>query len=79
MAAASGDGIAGAAVMLVFGLGTVPAFAVLAAASHRAAGPLRRYLPLVTAAALVVVGAMTLLGRLPVAGTPLHHGMPGMR
>ena len=77
MAAASGDWLTGASVMLVFGLGTLPAFALLAVASRRAVGPVRRYLPMVTAAALVVVGAITMLGRMPV-GHAMHHVMPGM-
>jgi sulfite exporter TauE/SafE len=63
MAAATGGPLAGAALMLVFWAGTLPAFALLGVIMQRAAGPLRRHLPLVTGAALIVVGAVTMLGR----------------
>jgi hypothetical protein len=63
MAAATGGPLTGAGLMLVFWAGTLPAFALLGVLMQRAAGPLRRHLPLVTGAALIVVGAATMLGR----------------
>ena len=65
MAAAAGGPLAGAALMLVFWAGTLPAFALLGMLMQRAAGPLRRHLPLVTGAALIIVGAATMFGRGP--------------
>jgi len=70
MAAATGGSLTGAGLMLVFWAGTLPAFALLGVLMQRAAGPLRRHLPLVTGAALIVVGAVTMLGR---GLNPHHH------
>lgn len=72
----------GALVMVVFWLGTVPVMAGLGLAAQAALGPLRRRLPIVTAAALVVIGLFTMAGRmglpspLPVADCcrPQHAG-----
>jgi len=69
MAASTGGPLPGAGLMTVFWAGTLPAFALLGALVQRSAGPLRRHLPLVTGAALIVVGAATMLGR----GLHAHH------
>jgi len=69
MAASTGGPLTGAGLMTVFWAGTLPAFALLGVLMQRAAGPLRRHLPLVTGAALMVVGAATMLGR----GLHAHH------
>lgn len=70
-AAATGDAARGALVMLVFWAGTAPALAGLAAVARRALGPLERRLPLVTAAVLVVIGLLTVAGRIgPLASPP---------
>jgi len=64
-AAATGSALAGAAQMSVFWAGTLPAFAALGLLAQRASGALRRHLPAVTGAALVILGVITLLGRGP--------------
>lgn len=63
-AAATGDATNGALVMLAFWAGTLPALAGVALLARRALGPLERKLPLVTAAALVVIGLLTVAGRI---------------
>jgi hypothetical protein len=63
-AAATGSAIHGGFVMAAFWLGTVPVMAGLGLLAQRALGPLRRRLPFVTAAALVVVGLLTVAGRI---------------
>ena len=76
-AAGTGSVPAATAVMGAFWLGTVPVLAGLGLASQRAFGPLRRHLPAITAAALMIIGLLTLTGRLGRAGlesrTPVVH------
>ena len=76
-AAGTGSVPAAMAVMGAFWLGTVPVLAGLGLASQRAFGPLRRHLPAITAAALVIIGLLTITGRLGRAGqagrTPVVH------
>ncbi len=60
----------GALVMAVFWLGTVPMMAGLGLALQRLSGPLRQRLPVVTAAVLVVIGLLTVAGRLGGLGAP---------
>lgn len=55
-AAGTGAPASGAAVMALFWAGTLPALVAVGAAARRVAGPLRRRLPLVTAAIVLVVG-----------------------
>jgi len=62
-AGATGDTIAGALAMAVFWSGTLPVMASLGAGVQALAGPLRRHLPKVTAATLIVVGAVTIVAR----------------
>ncbi len=69
-AAATGRVSGGALVMAAFWLGTVPALLGLGAGVQRLAEPLRRRLPALTAAALIVVGLLTLTGRLGVDRLP---------
>lgn len=59
----------GALVMAAFWAGTVPVLAGLGVAVQRASGPLRRRMPVVTAAVLVLIGLLTAMGRL---GPGLH-------
>lgn len=63
-AAATGAPLNGALVMLAFWAGTTPALAGVALLARGALGPLERRLPLVTAAALVVIGLLTVAGRI---------------
>jgi uncharacterized protein len=60
----------GALVMLAFWAGTVPIMAGLGLTLQMALGPLRRRLPAVTALALVVLGLLTMAGRVGLP-TPL--------
>lgn len=74
-AAGTGSASAGMLVMATFWLGTVPVMAAVGLAAQRALGPFRRRLPVVTAAALVVIGLLTIAGRLSVpAGIAAHVG-----
>ncbi|HEY6195117.1 MAG TPA: sulfite exporter TauE/SafE family protein [Candidatus Eisenbacteria bacterium] len=72
--------LSGALVMAVFWLGTLPVMAGLGLAAQGAFGPLRRRLPVLTAALLVVFGLLTVAGKfrpMPIG----HRGMsdmPGM-
>lgn len=69
--------LAGAAVMGLFWLGTLPVMAGLGLAAQTAFGPLRRRLPMLTAALLVVCGLLTVAGKfrpMPM----MHHALPGM-
>ena len=76
-AAGTGSVPAALAVMGAFWLGTVPMLAGLGLAAQRAFGPLRRHLPAVTAAALMVIGLLTITGRMPhprpAGATPPAH------
>ena len=69
-AAATASPLRGALVMAVFWAGTVPIMAGLGLAAQSLLGPLRRRLPVVTAAGLVVLGLLTMAGRLGLP-TPL--------
>jgi sulfite exporter TauE/SafE len=79
VATAAGTGSVSAAVMVMaaFWLGTVPMLAGLGLASRRALGPLRRQLPAVTAALLLIIGLLTITGRLhrpaSAGGVPAAH------
>jgi sulfite exporter TauE/SafE len=66
VATAAGTGSVAAAtmVMAAFWLGTLPMMAAIGLTAQRALGPLRRGLPVVTAAVLVVLGLLTITGRI---------------
>jgi len=53
-----------ALVMALFWTGTLPVMVALGAGLQRVAGPLRSRLPLVTASAVVVIGLLSITGRL---------------
>ncbi len=71
-AAGTGSPTSGALVMAAFWLGTVPVMAAMGLAAQRALGPLRRRLPVLTAAALLVLGLLTIAGRVGITA----GGMP---
>ncbi|MFN8574188.1 MAG: sulfite exporter TauE/SafE family protein [Gemmatimonadaceae bacterium] len=74
VATAAGTGHVAAAlgVMVVFWMGTLPVMVGLGIGAQKAFGPLRRRLPALSAAAVMVLGLLSLTGR-------LHPpGMPGM-
>lgn len=58
----------GALTMAVFWAGTVPILLAVGVGVQRLAGPLARHVPVVTALALVVVGAFAIFGRLSAPG-----------
>lgn len=72
-AAGTGDAGSGALVMAAFWLGTVPVLAGIGIAAQRAFGPLRRRLPLLTAALLVVLGIATIGGHFHAATAKGGH------
>jgi sulfite exporter TauE/SafE len=77
LAAGTSGALAGAATMAVFWLGTLPMMAGLGLAAQGAFGPLRRRLPVLTAALLLGVGLFTVANKLrPMP--PMAHHMPGM-
>ena len=63
-AGGTGSPARGALVMAAFWLGTVPLLAGFGLAAQHALGPLRRRLPLVSGTALVVLGLLTIGGKL---------------
>lgn len=82
-AAAAGSAASGAVVMSVFWLGTLPMLLAVGVGVQRGAGALGRRLPVLAAGTLVVVGALTVAGRVTI--DPLHaaharhgamHAMP---
>lgn len=75
-AAASGSVLTGALVMTTFWLGTLPMMTALGVGAQQAFGPLRRHLPVVSAAVLVTLGLLSIAGKLQVAplDAPGGHG-----
>jgi sulfite exporter TauE/SafE len=78
VAAAAGTGTPalGALVMAFFWTGTLPVMVTLGFGIQRVARPLGRSLPLVTASIVVVIGLLTIAGRLGPMGR--HDLSPGM-
>lgn len=64
VAAGTGSAAWGALVMATFWLGTVPVMATLGLGAARLLGPFQRRLPAVSAATLMIVGLLTVTGRL---------------
>jgi uncharacterized protein len=69
-AAATGDPVAGALVMSVFWLGTLPALLLVGLGAAALTGTLRRHAPAAAAVAMVAVGLLTVAGRTTLAGAP---------
>lgn len=61
--AAAGSALGGGVVMAAFWAGTLPAMVAVALGVQRLLGPVRRRLPLVTAIAMIVLGLLTVAGR----------------
>lgn len=78
-AGGSGSPVSGALVMAAFWLGTVPVLAGLGIAAQAAFGPLRRRLPVFSAALLIVIGLLTVAGkfRAPVLAATHTPGAAG--
>lgn len=62
--AAAGSALGGATVMAAFWIGTVPLMAAVGLGAQRLLGRFRTRLPVVTASVLVVLGVLTVAGRL---------------
>lgn len=76
VAAGTGHGLEGAAVMAVFWLGSVPALVAVVAGARRLAGPWQRRLPQVSAAMLVLLGLASLAAHLDMI--PVGHWLHGV-
>jgi sulfite exporter TauE/SafE len=63
-AGATGSPMAAMFVMFVFWTGTLPVMATVGLGLQHLAGPLRRSLPVVTAIVVVVIGLLTIAGRM---------------
>lgn len=63
-AGGTGDAASAMLVMFVFWAGTLPAMLAVGYGLQRLTGPLRHRLPLVTAVAVMAIGALSILGRL---------------
>lgn len=74
-AAATGSPLSGGATMAVFWAGTVPALVGVGVLARGAFGPLRRRLPVLTSAALIVVGLLTVAGKFQMG--PADRGAAG--
>jgi sulfite exporter TauE/SafE len=70
-AAGAGSALGGGAVMVAFWLGTVPALLGLGLGVRQAARLFGRYLPAMTALAVIAIGLVQLTGRITM---PHHHG-----
>ena len=81
--AAAGSAAGGALIMAAFWMGTVPMMAAVGLGAQRLLGPARRRLPALTAAILVLLGALTVAGRFTpaTASTPTAaaHGQHSAR
>lgn len=72
VAAGTGSAFAGAVTMATFWLGTLPVMATFGLAAGRLLRPLQRRLPAWTAASWMVIGLLTITGKLHAGGTPQH-------
>jgi sulfite exporter TauE/SafE len=71
-AGSTGNPFRGALVMLVFWIGTVPAMMAVGLGAQKFFGPFRRHLPVAGAIAVVLIGLLTLTGR--VGASVAVHG-----
>jgi len=67
VAAGAGSVIGGMAVMAAFWAGTVPVLLVIGVGTHRLAPAIRRFVPVTMGVALVAIGVLTALTRVPLA------------
>lgn len=75
-AAGSGNALSGIATMAVFWLGTLPALTALGALTQRLAGRYRPRLPVAMASVVVLLGILTIAGRIglmPSLALPIAH------
>lgn len=77
VAAGSGSALTGAATMTFFWLGTLPALTALGALTQRLAGRYGNRLPVAMASVVVLLGILTIAGRIglvPALSLPAAHG-----
>ncbi len=74
-AAGTGSATAGAGVMAIFWLGTVPALLAIGLGAQRIFGRFVRRLPIASAVVVLVLGVLAIAGRMraPVSGDPATH------
>ena len=77
VAGSTGSALAGATVMTVFWVGTVPMLLAIGAGATRVLGPLGRRLPVVSASVVLVLGLFTIAGKLRAPGTMSHMATHG--
>ena len=77
VAGSTGNGLAGATVMAVFWVGTVPMLLAIGVGAARLIGPLARRLPVVSAAVVLVLGLLTITGKLRAPITMSHVASHG--
>ncbi|MCA9295551.1 MAG: sulfite exporter TauE/SafE family protein [Phycisphaerales bacterium] len=68
-AAGTAHWMTGGLVMLVFWAGTVPILLGIGLGAQRLTAPLRRHAPAITACSLMVIGVLTIVSRVSIAGT----------
>lgn len=73
VAGGTGSPLAGLLVMIVFWAGTLPVLVSLGFLADRALGALRVRLPVVSALILIVLGLLTVAGRMQPLGSHEHH------
>ena len=74
VAGGTGSPLGGAIVMAVFWAGTLPVLASVGFLADRAVGALKLRMPVVSASILIVLGLLTLAGRLQPLSSHRHHG-----
>lgn len=74
VAGGTGSPLGGALVMAAFWAGTLPVLGVFGFLADRAVAALGRRLPIVTASILILLGLLTLAGRMQPIAAHHHHG-----
>jgi uncharacterized protein len=77
VAGSTGGAFAGAAVMAVFWVGTVPILFAVGLGAARLLGPLTRRLPVLSATFVLVLGLLTIAGKVHAPATILHVASHG--
>jgi sulfite exporter TauE/SafE len=75
-AAATGSASGGAMVMFVFWLGTLPVMLAVGVGARRLMGAFGGRIPIVSGAAIMVLGFLALVGRIGGAAAHVMHGTP---
>jgi hypothetical protein len=77
VAGSTGGALAGAAAMAVFWVGTVPILLAVGLGAARLLGPLTRRLPVLSATFVLVLGLLTIAGKVRAPATVLHVASHG--